>query len=59
MKRFEFSSVAELRRWLEAKNYQAGSCEAFCAWLSDFFDDGNTISVKGEEYDYWTCWEMI
>lgn len=54
-----FSSVAELRRWLEKKNYESGSPEAFCAWLSNFFEEGNTVSVRGEEYDYWACFELV
>ena len=54
-----FISEARLRQWLEKKNFESGSGEAFCEWLSDFFDSGNTITVCGEEYDYWACWELV
>lgn len=32
---------------------------AFSDWLNEFFDNGNTITVHGEEYDFWACWELI
>lgn len=54
-----FNTIGELRRWLESKNFVAGSPETFCDWLSDFFDEGNTIAVHGEEYDYWSCLELV
>ena len=54
-----FSSVSELRRWLEKKNYESGSGEAFSEWLTGFFENCNTISVRDEEYDFWACWELI
>lgn len=54
-----FSSVSELRKWLETKNYESESGEAFSTWLTDFFENGNTISVRDEEYDFWACWELI
>lgn len=54
-----FNTIGELRRWLEHKNFGSGSGEAFCDWLSNFFDEGNTITVHGEEYDYWSCWELV
>ena len=55
----EFSSISELRSWLEKKNYESGSPEAYDEWLQGFFESGNAISVRGEEYDYWACWELI
>lgn len=55
----KFSSVSELRSWLENKNYESESGEAFSAWLTDFFENGNTISVHDEEYDFWGCWELV
>ena len=55
----EFSSVSELRGWLEKKNYEAESGEAYDEWLRNFFDTGNSVAVRGEEYDYWACWELI
>ena len=54
-----FTSTAELRRWLERKADQCGSPEAYDEWLQSFFDEGNAISVRGEEYDYWACWELL
>lgn len=55
----DFSSVADLRRWLERQNDGADSPEAYDEWLQSYFDDGNTITVRGEEYDYWACWELL
>ena len=54
-----FSSVSELHRWLENKNYECESSEAFESWMNEFFENGNTISVHGEEWDYWACWELL
>lgn len=54
-----FNTIGELRRWLENKNFDAESPEAFCDWLHKYFDEGNTITVHGEEYDYWACWELV
>ena len=54
-----FSSISELRRWLERKSDSCGAPESYDAWLRDFFDEGNMITVHGEEYDYWACWELL
>lgn len=55
----KFRNRRELRTWLEDKNWNAGSPEAFNDWLYNFFDEGNSISVRDEEYDYWSCQEML
>lgn len=54
-----FMSVSSLKRWLENKNWECGTPEAFTEWLEKFFDDGNEISVHGEHYSYWDCLELI
>lgn len=54
-----FTSVSSLRRWLENKNYECGSPEAFSEWLTNYFEEGNEISVHGEQYDFWSCWELV
>ena len=54
-----FTSVSVLRKWLEQKNYESGSPEAFSEWLNDYFDKGNEISVHGEHYSFWDCMELI
>ena len=54
-----FTSVSELRTWLSRRNDEAGSPEAYDEWLRSYFDAGDTISVNGEEYDYWACWELL
>lgn len=54
-----FNSVSQLREWLKKKNYESESGEVFSDWLNEFFDNGNTITVHGEEYDFWACWELI
>ena len=56
---YKFSSTAELRLWLQRKSDECGSPEAYDEWLQALFDDGNTVNVNGEEYDYWTCWEVL
>ena len=53
-----FTSVSELRRWLQKKMWDFDGPDEFYSWLYDFFDKGNTITVHGEEYDYWACWEL-
>lgn len=55
----QFNSISQLREWLEKKNYECESGEAFSDWLNEFFDNGNTVEVHGEEYDFWACWELI
>lgn len=54
-----FTNVSVLKKWLEQKNFECGSPEAFCEWLQDYFDNGNEIRVHGEQYDYWACWELV
>ena len=54
-----FTNVAALRNWLERKNYESGSPEAFSEWSERYFDEGNEISVHGEQYDYWSCLELV
>lgn len=54
-----FNNRRDLERWLERKNFESGSPEAFNAWLQEFFDDGNIISVQDDEYDYLACLELV
>ena len=53
-----FTTVSALRSWLEEKNFWSEGAEAYDEWLQEFFRY-NTISVDGEEWDYWDCWELI
>jgi hypothetical protein len=55
----QFTSVNDLRDWLEERRWEAGSPEAYDEWLRSYFDDGNTIYVNETEYDYWACWELL
>lgn len=55
----QFTSISELRRWLRMRSDECGSPEAYDEWLQALFDDGNTVTVQGEEYDYWSCWELL
>ena len=55
----QFSRVSDLRYWLKRKAEECGDPESYDEWLRDFFDEGNTITVHGEEYDYWACWELL
>lgn len=54
-----FTNVAVLRRWLEDKNFECGSPEAFSEWLENYFESGNEISVHGEQYSYLDCLELV
>lgn len=54
-----FTSVSVLRRWLKRKNHECGSPEAFSEWLTNYFKEGNEISVHGEQYDFRSCWELV
>ena len=54
-----FTNVSVLRRWLEQKNFECGSPEAFSEWLHNYFDEGNEISVHGEHYDFYDCLELV
>lgn len=54
-----FTSVSSLRRWLERRMDECGSPEAFSEWLTNYFEEGNEISVHGEQYDFWACWELV
>ncbi len=54
-----FTSVSSLRKWLERKREEKGSPEAYDDWLQEFFDEGNSMSVLDQDYDYWACWELL
>ena len=54
-----FTSVSTLRRWIETKRQECESGEAFSEWLQNYFEDGNEISVHGEHYDFWDCYELV
>lgn len=54
-----FTNVSVLQKWLEQKNYECESPEEFSEWLYNYFECGNEISVHGEKYDYWACWELV
>lgn len=56
---YQFTSVRALTDWLEKKNFDSGSPEAYDEWLQGIFDDGNSISVNGTEYDYLACRELV
>ena len=54
-----FTSEAVLSRWLNNERRNQESPEAFSAWLANYFDQGNEISVRGEHYEFWDCLELI
>lgn len=54
-----FTSRNEFIDWLRAKLTEAHSTVEFMEWLSDFFDQGNTITVCGREYTFMDCYDMI
>lgn len=54
-----FTSVSVLRKWLEGKMQECGNPEAFSEWLTSYFENGNEVSVHGEKYDFWSCWELV
>lgn len=54
-----FTSVSVLVKWLENKNFECGSPEAFSKWLENYFENGNEISVHGKHYSYLDCIELI
>ncbi len=56
---YRFSTIGDLRRWLEKRMWDFEGPEEFYEWLSNYFDEGNTMTVRGEEYDYWACWELV
>ena len=53
-----FPTVSALRSWLEEKNFWSESAEAYDEWRQECFRYNN-ITVDGEEWDYWDCWELI
>lgn len=53
MLNMEFASKRSLQEWLGKKRCECESPEEYDAWLQNFFEEGNTVSVRGEEYDYW------
>ena len=54
-----FTNISVLKRWLENKRWECESPEEFSKWLENYFENGNEISVHGEQYTYWDCWELI
>lgn len=58
-KDFVFPDVSALERWLKMKKSEAGYREVFREWLTNFFKEGNTVTIYGEEYDFGACWELV
>ncbi len=54
-----FTAVSVLRSWLKRKMDECGSPEAFSEWLTNYFEEGNEISVHGEQYDFGACRELV
>lgn len=54
-----FKSVSNLKDWLENKHWSFNHEEEYQEWLQRFFEKGNSIIVHDEEYDYWSCWELL
>lgn len=59
MLNMQFFSVQALRDWLNKKRRDCESPEEYDKWLQAFFDEGNTVTVRGEEYDAWDCRELL
>ena len=59
MLKLGFASVQALQDWLNKNRCGCTGPEEYDKWLQDFFDRGNIVSVCGEEYDYWACWELL
>lgn len=59
--RYIFKNLNNLRGWLQEKNFNAGSPEAFSEWLSNFLEEGNELMVDGctDPYDYLDCMELV
>ncbi len=54
-----FYTKKQLKEYLKEKQYDFDSPEEFQKWLFEFFENGNTITVLGEEIDYQYCTELI
>lgn len=53
-----FRNESALIKWLENKNFECESPEAFNKWLEDYFECGNEISIYGNHYSYLDCIEL-
>lgn len=58
-KNYIFPYASALKQRLKKMKDKAESPEAFNDLLQKFFDEGNTITVKGEKYDYAACLELV
>lgn len=54
-----FKSVSSLKDWLENKHWSFNNEEEYQEWIQKFFEEGNSITVHNEEFDYWSCWELL
>ena len=54
-----FYTKKQIKSCLKEKQYDFDSPEEFHKWLFEFFENGNTITVLGEEIDYQYCTELI
>lgn len=54
-----FYTKKQLKSYLKEKQYDFVSPEEFHKWLFEFFENGNTVTVLGEEIDYQYCTELI
>lgn len=51
--------MKNLKAFLKEKQWDFDSPEEFHKWLSDFYEEGNSITVLGKEIDYQYCTEII
>lgn len=54
-----FYTKKQLKAYLLEKQLDFNSPEEYNKWLFEFFENGNTITILGEEIDYQYCIEMI
>ena len=54
-----FKSVRELTDWLNMHRKNCSSPEEYDAWLQSIFENGDTVSVRDEEYDYAALQELV
>ena len=52
---YTFTRPAVAFKWLKSKKVRLGNTEAFCAWLRQLFNGGDTVIVQGKDWTYEDC----
>ncbi len=56
---FDFQNEKKLTEWLNRHRDEHSTPDSFYGWLENLLDEGNEIVVRGYNYTYTDCCELI